>query len=245
MLTNNRQSELFLLSHDELADGKSMLREEQLAPMRTMLDWAQSYLFSGDKKLGRKGPVCPFVRPGIEQHRSLYFTRLESPLHNIESAKKQLIGYRDWFLELRPTGRIKRNFKAILAMLPDLAGHPRQTEVIEAIHGELKPSWVERGLMLGQFYPDCDAGGLHNPNYRPLRSPEPLFVMRHMQLTDLPFLVKTEQFIRSYCRTFDVRTRNELERRISDAHIPKLPVEWEHCMTRVFGRSTPGQFATS
>jgi hypothetical protein len=170
-------------------------------------------------------------------HNSLYFTRIRTPDLDLdlEATKQQLIGYRDWFFDLRPKGLVKRNFKAILALLPDLSGHPRQTEFIETLHRELKPSWVERGLMLGQFYPECDAEGLHNPDFRPLRTPEPLFVMRHMQLTDLPFLVKTEQYIRSYCRTFEVTTQTELEMRISEAHIPKLPRDWELCMSRVFG----------
>lgn len=247
MLTDNRQSSLFLLTPEELTDESDAFDDIDLAPMRTMLDWARSYLFNSDKRQGRTGPVCPFIRPGLENHRSLYFTRIQTPDldHDLEATKRQLVAYRDWFLELRPTGRVKRNFKAILALLPDLSGHPRQTEFIEAIHQELKPSWVERGLMLGQFYPDCDAEGLHNADFRPLRSPEPLFVMRHMQLTDLPFLVKTEQFIRSYCRTFDVRTRTELEGRISDAHIPKLPRDWELCMKRVFGGNVERNLGTA
>ena len=134
MLKDNRHSDLFLLTHEEVENNASSLATEQIEPMQTMLGWARTYLFKGDKKLGRTGPVCPFVRPGIEQHRSLYFTSLDSPLLDIESTKRQLECYRDWFLELRPTGRIKRNFKAILALLPGLSGHPQQTEIIEAIH---------------------------------------------------------------------------------------------------------------
>ena len=55
-----------------------------------------------------------------------------------------------------------------------------------------------------------------------------------MQLTDLPFLVKTEHFIRSYCRTFKVTDPKQLQKRISEAQIPKLPRNWEECIQRVF-----------
>ncbi|MCH2144938.1 MAG: hypothetical protein MK082_07300 [Phycisphaerales bacterium] len=236
LLRQDQHNKLFLLDPDAIKSGCTGLDEYEIAPMRKILDWARHYLFKPSPRLGRKGPVCPFVKPALEQHRSLFLTSVRTPHLNVDALAEKLYGYRDWFTRLEPTDCVKRNFKTILVMLPDLCDLEKGPEFIESVHSRLKPDWVKMGLMLGQFYPSCDAEGLHNADYRPLQSPTPLLVMRHMQLTDLPFLVKTEQFIRSYCRTFAVQDAQELQRRITEAQIPKLPRNWDECIARVFSQ---------
>jgi hypothetical protein len=234
MLRHPNNNDLFLLEPRDVISSDHSLEHHEISAMQTILDWSRKYLFNSEPNLGRKGPVCPFVRPALEQYRSLFLTSARTPDLDLDALSDALYGYRDWFMKLEPTGRVKRNFKTILVMLPDLVDHPEGADFIEEIHTNLKPDWVQQGLMLGQFYPSCDAAGLHNKHYRPLQSPTPLLVIRHMQLTDLPFLVNTEHFIRSYCRTFSVKDRTELDRRISEAQIPKLPRNWAECLERVF-----------
>ena len=48
-------------------------------------------------------------------------------------------------------------------MLPDLSGELGAMEFIGMLHKELKPSSVDRELILGQFHSGCDGRGLHNP----------------------------------------------------------------------------------
>lgn len=52
----------------------------------------------------------------------------------------------------------------------------------------MKPSFVEAGMMLGEFYSENESPGLYNPDFRPLRSPIPLFVYRRLVPNDLVFL---------------------------------------------------------
>jgi hypothetical protein len=75
--------------------------------------------------------------------------------------------------------------------------------VIDVVQLELKGSFVEQGLMLGQFHdrPPVD-GGLWNAAFRPLRCPVPLLAIRHMVPTDLPFLTRERRYLEGYRRVF-------------------------------------------
>lgn len=53
---------------------------------------------------------------------------------------------------------------------------------------KLKPSFVQAGLMLGEFHPFNRTPGLRNKDFRPLRSPVPPLAIRHMAESDVDFL---------------------------------------------------------
>jgi hypothetical protein len=72
-----------------------------------------------------------------------------------------------------------------------------EARVVET-HARLKPTFLAQGLMFGEFYPSCDKPGLHNPAFRPLRSPWPLLVIRPMVEADLDFLLDQVPFVESY-----------------------------------------------
>jgi hypothetical protein len=59
------------------------------------------------------------------------------------------------------------------------------------IHANLKPEFVEQGLMLGQFYHGCpfEEGAIYAPEYKSiiLSSPVPAFAIRYMVRQDNVF----------------------------------------------------------
>ena len=63
--------------------------------------------------------------------------------------------------------------------------------------------------MLGEFHNRTESPGLHNPNFRPLRSPIPLLAIRYMVEVDLPFLVMADdlglriRYLKAYLQLFD------------------------------------------
>ena len=63
---------------------------------------------------------------------------------------------------------------------------------IDAVQARLKPQFVADGLMLGQFHALNNEPGLHNQEFRPLRSPIPLLAIRFMVDSDLPFLTESQ-----------------------------------------------------
>ncbi|MEO0867043.1 MAG: DUF6875 domain-containing protein, partial [Cyanobacteria bacterium J06642_11] len=81
----------------------------------------------------------------------------------------------------------------------------------DRIQRRLKPFFVEKRLMLGEFYPGNQSPGLHNPDFRPLQSPVPMLVIRSMTEPDLPFLSRTSdapavriKFLESYVKQMSI-----------------------------------------
>jgi hypothetical protein len=60
--------------------------------------------------------------------------------------------------------------------------------LIDVSKERLKPLFVNDGLMLGEFHELNESPGLHNPDFRPLRSPIPLLAIRRMVYSDIVFL---------------------------------------------------------
>jgi hypothetical protein len=82
-----------------------------------------------------------------------------------------------------------RLFSATMLAFPDV--EPSEApELIDGTRDVLKPEFVRDGLMLGEFHADNEQGGLHNPNFRPLRSSVPMLVIRSMVPSDIVFLSK-------------------------------------------------------
>jgi hypothetical protein len=113
--------------------------------------------------------------------------------------------YRGRFLELEPRQGDLAQSKAILIVFPSLSTD--DAALIDQVQFELKSSFVEEGMMLGEFHEQNESPGLRNPDFRPLRSPIPMLAMRYMVETDLPFLHRSlypaalrSEFIRAYLR---------------------------------------------
>ena len=75
-------------------------------------------------------------------------------------------------------------YKAVVIVFPDVT----ELEQVDAVQDECKNAFVKQGLMVGQFYPDHQQGGLRNPDFRALDAPYAILAIRHMVATDYPFL---------------------------------------------------------
>ncbi len=122
---------------------------------------------------------------------------------------QEIAEYQDVFLRMEPRSGPEAMDKAILVILPDVSDEDAPTMVDET-HRRLKAQFVESGLMIGRFHPRSEQGGLHNPAFRPLRSPIPLLAIRYMVDSDLPFLNRVDdpvpdriKFLKAYGRRFD------------------------------------------
>jgi hypothetical protein len=92
-------------------------------------------------------------------------------------------------------------FKAILILFPDIQAEDAP-KIIDVVQQKLKPEFVAKGIMVFQFHPDCLETGMWNRDFHPLQAPIPLLAIRHMVLTDFPFLKSDERFISSYMKIF-------------------------------------------
>lgn len=172
-----------------------------LEPLRAIADWAQQYLCQAHPELGREGPVCPYVQTSLRKctfHLTVRRGRHYSP----EQVESIIVELRNFFLELEPTSGPALIFKTILCLFPDFLPEDLPL-LIDDVQSRLKSEYVPHGLMVGEFHDGPpNKGGLWNPDFRPLRAPVPMLVIRNMVATDFAFLKDDPEMFGYYLRTF-------------------------------------------
>jgi hypothetical protein len=158
--------------------------EQQAA--KSIMAWTRQFLCSPHELLGREGPVCPFTQPSLS-HRLFWVTVVPGAEIDVEKATDIVERFREWFFELEPKSGSEAILKTILILFPEVT-HERARTEIEGLQKKLKPNFVKRGVMVGQFYEGCPESGLWNDAFHPLQSPVPLLAIRNMVPSDFPFL---------------------------------------------------------
>lgn len=200
MRTHPADPRLYLVEPTDLkADPPPARVQEDLEPLRTIVSWATEYLSRPHPELGRPGAVCPFTPPALR--RNLFFlTVIRGAELRLEDVGDVVRAYRDWFMELPPMDPRQAQYKTINIIFPDLPEAAWKT-LIEATQDRLKAEYVPLGIMIGEFHPGPpDKAALWNPDFRPLRCPLPMLVIRHMVPTDFVFLRDRPDFMSAYLR---------------------------------------------
>lgn len=170
----------------EQLDSDFSQTDLDLDQLRKITSWVKEFLAKPHLNLGRSGPVCPFLPRALKLNTvSLAVIRtqhLQQP--QIEAIVKR---YRDLFLQAEPQSGESALYKSLLLVFPDVC-EAEASSLIDEVQQKLKPFFVEEGLMIGEFHPRNQTPGLHNPHFRPLRSPVPMLAIRFMTESDLPFL---------------------------------------------------------
>jgi len=204
--------------------------------LATIVDWCESFLGRPSSLVGRSGNVCPFV-PEAMLRGSLKFAEIrlnkdEDPKFRIESA---ISTFRDRFLADQKQMKRINIFASWVMVFPDVKTEDAG-ELIDGPQRRMKPQFVKEGLMLGEFHPLSRSPGIRNPSFRPLRSPYPLLVIRHMVESDIEFLGRAldpaplraeslRAFLKFLGPSLSIATRvaakeqlKQAEREIQDAH---------------------------
>ncbi|WP_328400534.1 DUF6875 domain-containing protein [Nocardia sp. NBC_00403] len=159
--------------------------------------WTREYLCQPHPALGRPGPVCPYTGHAMER-RYLWVVFIDGRYIDIERLTAIVDDLYELFPALPPRDEPDSKFKAVLAVFPDITEYAD----IETVQQDQKTRFVEKGLMIGQFYPGCTFPGLHNPAFPALDAPLPILAVRHMAPTDFPFLNTRHEWIDTYLRLF-------------------------------------------
>ena len=180
-----------------ILSGKAVAMSSDAAvALRSVAEWLDGYISRPHHGLGRSGEVCPWTR------RTIDLGRLELvPISSTDGAEVDAIleTLKDRFVSAESPKTTDVGFRSIVAVFHRL-DPAAAAEFIVAAHARSKPAFLDRGLMLGEFYPTCDKPGLRNPTFRPLRSPVPLLVVRQMVEPDIEFLLDKDEFVESYLR---------------------------------------------
>lgn len=168
--------------------------------LRQTFAWVESFLGNPHPRLGRAGVVCPYTESSLKNNL-FWLTICRGSALSVRDVHKIVINYRDWFLKIEPRSGKKGDFKAILILFPDIQ-EEHAPNIIDVVQRELKPEFIAKGLMIGQFYSSCPEPGLWNQDFRPLQAPIPMLAIRQMVLSDFPFLRQDKRFISSYLKMF-------------------------------------------
>jgi len=178
-----------------------------------VMEWVKSFLARHHPDLGRPGPVCPYV-PHAFKSNSIEMAVVRTKNCELKQIEEMVRNYRDIFLETAIKQKEATTTKAFLLIFPDV--HIEDTtQIIDSIQQKLKPLFVESGLMIGEFHKRTQSPGLHNPNFRPLRSPVPLLAIRFMGEFDLPFLQSPDdphlriRYLEAYLKYFSEQIKDE------------------------------------
>ncbi|MEU4768103.1 DUF6875 domain-containing protein [Actinosynnema sp. NPDC023794] len=160
--------------------------------------WVRNYLCRTHPRLGRSGPVCPYVPHALAAQALSVAVVTGRPVHTGE-----VVGlmdrYRDWFTARTDPADLHQ---ALLVLFPALGPGDVAWAVDEAQRIS-KTAFVRVGLMIGQFHDGPPAaGGIRNPAFRPLYAPVPLLAVRRMVRSDLPFLADDTEHLTAYRALF-------------------------------------------
>jgi hypothetical protein len=161
-----------------------------------ILRWIEAFLCAPNTELGRLGDVCPFAKTALLR-RSIEFYRNHS--QSVSCLSDDIELHMEEFLQSGGANDIYH----CRVIVPDSLGEV--SSAIEFVQKQLKPMFVERHLMIGQFFPDCGEPGLRNKAFRPLQAPIPLIAIRNMVPTDIAFLYGNEQYVAAYMGKFGSR----------------------------------------
>ena len=205
----------------EPGDIRAVSLPPEIAPYRLcvekILTWAHTYLCQPHGDLGREGPICPYAEKSLS--RGLFWMAVFSePNPTLNDLAEMLRRYGDLFLQLEPLSPLEAQYKVIVVLFPNLL--PAYVhDIIEATQVELKPEFVTRGLMIGQFHERCSQPGIWNPEFRPLRSPVPLLAIRHMVRWDAPFLTSDAGSLAAYLSRFGADIPDRLRTHVRNAAV--------------------------
>ncbi|GAC1433595.1 MAG: hypothetical protein NVSMB54_31460 [Ktedonobacteraceae bacterium] len=173
---------------------------ENVEVLRQTITWVESFLCNPHPQLGRAGVVCPYTEYSMKNDY-FWLTVCRGKELSINDVYKSVMRYRDWFLKIETQSNKRAYFKTMLILFPDIQVGDA-SKIVDTIQQKLKPEFVAKGLMIGQFHPSCPEPGLWNQDFRPLQSPVPMLAIRHMVLSDFPFLKQDERLISSYLKVF-------------------------------------------
>lgn len=163
-----------------------------------VVDWIVQFLCAPHADVGRLGDVCPFARSAVLRKSIAFFSNWSA---DADAFEQEVAAHREDFGQ---SGGMLDTYRCRIIVPMRIAN---AAHAVERVQQRLKPSFVERHLMIGQFFPGCEEPGLWNRSFRPLQAPVPLLAIRNMVPTDIAFLYDNAHYVRLYLEKFGGRGR--------------------------------------
>jgi hypothetical protein len=183
--------------------GRATMDENHSDNCRRLVDaWLREYVSAADRRVGRSGPVCPFIPRALVEHAVDIRVREDidgSSERELSDELRAEIG--EFGKGERPPHSSGVSLESRLIVMPHMGAAGWDT--LDAVyHADLKNFAVESGLMVGQFHPRCDERAVRNPDFRVSIAPVALLAMRYMAPHDILFLHRSGQWFKEYDHHF-------------------------------------------
>jgi heptaprenyl diphosphate synthase len=175
--------------------------DEQL---KLVNEWLCEYVSVSDPRVGRSGPVCPFMPRALKQ--LAVQTRIRPDIDGL--AEPELI---DALLaEVGDFGKCGRPDSSSGVVLDSrIIVMPAMTSAgwrnLDASYPHLKRAAVESGKMVGIFHPECDDRAVRNNDFRVSVAPIAMLAIRYMAPHDILFLGDSIEWFKEYDSRFGER----------------------------------------
>lgn len=189
-------------------------------------EWLRSYVSRPEPRIGRSGPICPFIPPALDRDTVEFSLRYDvaDPTDHAgageslgagdaadlgavvrDAVKSELSGFA---AAAEPPPSSGTSLRCRIVVFPELGrkGWP----ALDTVYESLKNTAVAKGLMTGQFHPQCDERAARNPAFRVSVSPVAVYAVRWMAPHDVLFLHERPEWFTAYDRRF--RDRYERDR---------------------------------
>lgn len=165
----------------------------------TIRRWTQDFAMSDHPRLGREGHVCPFTSFGARID-TLRFGASDATARDAVRVRRELLGAFAQFDEI-PHPSNMGVYRAVLIGFPNCADEAG-VRMLSRVQKSLQLTSFTRGRMIGVFYPNAPEPGLWNKDFRPLRAPLPLVVIRSLVAADFAFVLRHPLLAPAYFYNF-------------------------------------------
>ena len=182
-------------------------------PYKKFIYWTKNFIAKPNFLLGRTGAVCPYVHLSIK--KELFFCTIYSGTFSPNIVEEKLLQYADWFLKLDVETTEQASLKTLAILLDyDDTLDLDISQFMITMHDRLKPKFLSKGLMLGEFFPGHSKSSVWNKDFYPLSSPLPVFVIRYMIDVDYNFLKSNPLHLSSYLKFFQYKISKTEQKKI-------------------------------
>lgn len=154
----------------------------------------------------RKGVMCPFMPRAIE-NGNVFFSYYDGDENIIQKSI-------DFFAQDDSGAR------TVIILFEE--NYP--IDSLLRLHIQYKVKCVKKNIMLGALFENSDASSLHNKNYFPLRTPNPVLVLRNVTPSDLIFLNPSHHssfdkvsFLNSYIKSYKRKKSPYIVKQLKEA----------------------------
>jgi hypothetical protein len=189
------------LAHEPIADtcpGIGDLPKESIGAVQ---NWIETFVKAPHPRLGRTGPVCPFVDPAMRQDTLMIRERQIAS----GSALSTIVGeLRDCVREFRDINWSgNRILHAMLVLFPRLADE--DGFLLDEAHALIKDELVPQDVMMAPLHPQCTEPAARSTELLAFRSPVPMIAVRRLAFHDILFLYQKRDWFFHYARQYGER----------------------------------------